>query len=57
MQRGPDCDGYWVYRASFFMGHRVRFSGWQNDRVLRLFRRDLGTYQGDTDHAEVAIER
>ena len=55
LQRRPDCDGYWVYRASFFMGHRVRFSGWQNDRVLRLFRRDLGAYQGDTDHAEVAI--
>lgn len=55
LQRGPDHDGYWVYRASFFMGHRVRFSGWQNDRVLRLFRRDLGTYRGDYDHAEVAI--
>ncbi len=55
LQSGPEYDGYWVYRASFFMGHRVRFSGWQNDRVLRLFRRDLGVYQGDTDHAEVAV--
>ncbi len=37
------------------MGHRVRYSGWQSDRVLRLFRRDLGEYRGGTDHAEVEI--
>ena len=37
------------------MGHRVRFSGWQNDRVLRLFRRDAGVYRGENDHAEVVI--
>jgi len=51
----PDKDGYWVYRNNYFMGHRVRFSGWQSDKVLRLFRRDAGRYVGDTDHAEVAI--
>ncbi len=48
-------DGYWIYRANYFMGRRVRFSGWQNDRVLRLFRRDQGIYRGGTDHAEVEI--
>ncbi len=55
LQRGPRHDGYWIYRTNFFMGHRVRFSGWQSDRVLRLFRRDLGVYRGGTDHAEVEI--
>ncbi len=55
LQRDPEHDGYWLYRASFFMGHRIRFSGWQNDCVLRLFRRDLGVYTGDYDHAEVTI--
>ena len=52
----PDCDGYWIYRANHFMGHRIRFSGWQNDRVIRLFRRDVSRYEGDTDHAEVRVE-
>jgi glycosyltransferase involved in cell wall biosynthesis len=52
---GPQADGYWVHRENYFMGHRVRYSGWQTDRVLRLFRRDQGRYVGDTDHAEVAI--
>lgn len=55
LRHGPSCDGYWIYRANFFMGHRVRFSGWQSDRVLRLFRRDCGVYRGGTDHAEVDI--
>ena len=51
----PQQDGYWIYRHNFFMGHAVRFSGWQNDRVLRLFQRDSGRYEGDTDHADVVI--
>jgi glycosyltransferase involved in cell wall biosynthesis len=52
---GPAADGYWIYRANHFMGHRIRFSGWRGDRVLRLFRRDLGRYDDSGDHAEVAI--
>ncbi len=51
----PTADGYWIYRKNYFLGHLVRYSGWQNDRVLRLFKRDLGRYVGDTDHAEVEI--
>jgi glycosyltransferase involved in cell wall biosynthesis len=51
----PQRDGYWIYRANYFMGHRVRFSGWRSDRVLRLFRRDQGVYRGGTDHAEVEV--
>lgn len=53
---GPvEADGFWIYRENYFMGHRVRFSGWQSDRCLRLFRRSCGQYVGDTDHAEVEI--
>ncbi len=51
----PKHDGYWVYRTNYFMGHRIRFSGWRNDKVMRLFRRDQGVYTGGTDHAEVTI--
>ena len=55
LANGPPNDGYWIHRTSYFMGHRIRFSGWQHDRVLRLFRRDLGRYDGTGDHAEVVI--
>ena len=52
----PKHDGYWVYRLNHFMGHPIRFGPWQNDRCLRLFRRDLGRYVGPTDHAEVKLK-
>lgn len=55
LQSAAPADGYWLPRAGYFMGHRVRFSGWQNDRVLRLFRRDAGRYNGESDHAEVVV--
>ena len=49
----PTHDGYHIYRANYFLGHRIRHSGWGRDKVLRLFRRDLGRYVGESDHAEV----
>lgn len=49
-------DGYDIGRQNYFMGQRVRYSGWQNDTCLRLFRRDLGRYQDREVHADVEIE-
>jgi glycosyltransferase involved in cell wall biosynthesis len=51
----PDRDGYHIYRRNYFLGHRVRHGGWGHDKVLRLFRRDLGRYVGQSDHAEVQV--
>ncbi len=50
----PSVHGYWMYRANHFMGRRIRFSGWQNDRVIRLFQRDLCAYEPKHVHAEIA---
>jgi glycosyltransferase involved in cell wall biosynthesis len=52
---GPPHDGFHVYRTNYFLGHRIRHSGWGRDKVLRFFRRDLGRYEGESDHAEVLI--
>jgi hypothetical protein len=53
---GPDLlDGYWIYRSNHLMGHRVRHTDWGRDKVLRLFRRDLGRYAGPSDHGEVEV--
>ena len=49
-------DGFRVRRLNHCMGKRVRFCGWQNDSVLRLFRRDLGRYQEREVHADVIVE-
>jgi glycosyltransferase involved in cell wall biosynthesis len=49
-------DGYRVRRLNHFLGRRVRYCGWQNDRCLRLFRRDKGRYQDREVHADVEVE-
>ena len=51
----PDRDGYWIARTNYLMGHRVRYTDWARDTVLRLFRRDLGRYEGPSDHGEVRV--
>ena len=32
------------------MGKKVNYSGWQNDRVIRLFKRDLCRYENKNVH-------
>ena len=49
----PAVHGYWMYRANHFMGQRIRFSGWQNDKVIRLFQRDTCRYEPKNVHAEI----
>lgn len=52
----PRYPGYLVKRRNFFLGHEIRYSGWQNDWVLRLFRREGTRYEERQIHerAEVA---
>lgn len=40
----PQDDAYWVRRDNYFLGHRIRYSGWRNSRVVRLIRRDACRY-------------
>ena len=51
----PRQDGYTIARTNHFLGHRIRFGPWRNDRCLRLIRRDLGRYEGPSDHGDVKI--
>ena len=46
-------DGYWIYRANHFLGRRVHFSGWQGDKVVRLFNRDRCRYATKQVHSEI----
>jgi glycosyltransferase involved in cell wall biosynthesis len=52
---GPDADGYFIRRTNYLMGHAVRHTDWGRDRILRLFRRDLGRYAGNGDHGNVVM--
>lgn len=47
---------YWMYRKNFFLGKQIRYCGWQRDRVIRLFKRDLCQYEDKNVHAELLCE-
>jgi glycosyltransferase involved in cell wall biosynthesis len=50
-----DLDGYWIGRLNHFLGYPIKHCGWNSDDVIRLFRRDKGTYQKRWVHAEVEL--
>lgn len=44
LKTDPPQDAYYLRRANFFLGHRIRYGGWSNDAVVRLIRRDACRY-------------
>ncbi|MEM9410694.1 MAG: glycosyltransferase family 2 protein [Planctomycetota bacterium] len=52
----PLFDGYWIDRNNHFFGYRQRYGDARTDKVLRLFKRDLGRYTGPSDHGEITIK-
>ena len=44
---------YWIGRKNHFMGQPVNYSGWRNDKVIRLFKRDLCKYEDKMVHSEI----
>jgi glycosyltransferase involved in cell wall biosynthesis len=53
LQAGTAHDAFWIHRVNHFMGKRIDYSGWQSDKVVRLFKRDHCRYQDLKVHAEV----
>jgi len=51
----PRQDGYRILRRNHFLGYPIRFGPWHSDRCLRLFRRDMGRYEGPSDHGDVRV--
>ena len=44
---------FWIRRKNYFLGKRVRFCGWQNDKVVRFFKRDIHRYENKMVHEEI----
>jgi glycosyltransferase involved in cell wall biosynthesis len=55
LEDGPRHDGYWIRRTNHFLGHRMKHCGWETDKVIRLFRRDVARYQEREVHAEIDL--
>ena len=44
LKNQSDFDGFWIKRENFFMNKKVKFSGWQGDKVIRLIKKDKCKY-------------
>lgn len=42
-----------IGRKNFFLGKEIKYSGWQRDKVIRLFKRDTCRYEEKHVHAEI----
>lgn len=49
-------DGFWIDRQNYFMGQKVKYSGWQGDAVIRLIRRDVCRYNNKQVHEEIETD-
>ncbi len=47
----PTHDAYMMNRNVYMLGKRIRYSGWQHDRVARLFRRGHAYYENRRVHS------
>jgi len=45
--------GFWIPRKNYFLNKPVKHSGWQNDKVLRLFNKNTCRYNGKLVHEEI----
>jgi len=52
----PEHDHYRMLRRLFFLEQRVRFSGFQRDDVVRLFRRGTARYPNRRVHTDMQTE-
>ena len=56
LARPGDVAGLRIFRANHFMGKPIRFCGWQDASVLRVFPRDKGRYLDRQVHADVVVD-
>lgn len=49
----PKFTAYWIKRKNYFLGKKINFSGWQNDKVVRFFNKNFHKYENKMVHAEI----
>lgn len=48
-----DCVGFYVKRTFYFSGRKVKYSGFQRDKVIRLFLKEFCKYNGNPVHERI----
>jgi glycosyltransferase involved in cell wall biosynthesis len=55
-ENASDSVAFWIGRDNYFLGKQIRFSGWQNDAVIRLFKKDKCKYADREVHSEIETD-
>lgn len=55
LAKGTQYDGFVVNRKNFYLGRLIKHGEWQNDREIRLYRKDKGRWVGGI-HAKVHVK-
>ena len=45
--------GFYIYRNFYYKETRIRYGGWQTDKVIRLFKKEACTYDGKLVHEKI----
>ncbi|MEZ4858106.1 MAG: glycosyltransferase family 2 protein [Flavobacteriaceae bacterium] len=53
--QNPVADAYYIRRQLYFMGKKIKYSGFQTDWVIRLFKKGCGTYNGNLVHETLEV--
>ena len=48
-----DFGAYWIYRKNFLLNKEIKYSGWQNDKVVRVIHKEYCKYNGKLVHEEI----
>ncbi len=51
-----DFAGFNIFRTFYYLDKKVRFSGWKNDKVIRLFKKSKCKYNGKLVHERIEFE-
>lgn len=53
VRNSKDFVGFYIGRNFYFAGKKIKYSGWQRDRVIRLFLKEFCIYNGNPVHETI----
>ncbi|NOQ91540.1 MAG: glycosyltransferase, partial [Flavobacteriaceae bacterium] len=56
LKKQKDEVAYWVCRTNIYMNKEIKYSGWQNDKAIRLFKKEFCKYNGKLVHEKIVAK-
>ncbi len=56
INKTDDKIAYWIKRSTIYMGKKIKYSGWQNDKAIRLFDKNYCKYNGNLVHEKIIAD-